>query len=189
MAKIGIVLATYNGEKYLSQMLDSLIAQKRPADFIVAVDDGSKDSTPEILKSYEGRLPLQVTCLPQNTGHRAAFSKALELAAPQLGENDLIALADQDDRGGKIAAICASPSVVLAPLGLLQGRRAVCYPGMEAALEGITWDKAPVAVDGHVVTGNGPAAAAPFALTLVAQSLGRDKAVEVANGMLLPTDF
>ena len=97
MAKIGIVLATYNGEKYLSQMLDSLIAQKRPADFIVAVDDGSKDSTPEILKSYEGRLPLQVTCLPQNTGHRAAFSKALELAAPQLGENDLIALADQDD--------------------------------------------------------------------------------------------
>ena len=97
MAKIGIVLATYNGEKYLSQMLDSLIAQKRPADFIVAVDDGSKDSTPEILKSYEGRLPLQVTCQPQNTGHRAAFSKALELAAPQLGENDLIALADQDD--------------------------------------------------------------------------------------------
>lgn len=111
--------------------------------------------------------------------------------APNLAAHEALcdALADQDERGGKIAAICASPSVVLAPLGLLQGRRAVCYPGMEAALEGVTWDKAPVAVDGHVVTGNGPAAAAPFALTLVAQSLGRDKAVEVANGMLLPTDF
>ena len=97
MAKIGIILATYNGEKYLTQMLDSLVAQTRTADFIVAVDDGSKDSTPEILKSYQDRLPLQVTCLPQNTGHRAAFSKALELAQPQLTDNDLIALADQDD--------------------------------------------------------------------------------------------
>ena len=97
MAKIGIVLATYNGEKYLAQMLDSLVAQTRPADFIVAVDDGSKDNTPAILKSYQDRLPLQVTILEKNSGHRAAFSKALELAQPQLGENDMIALADQDD--------------------------------------------------------------------------------------------
>ena len=50
MARIGIVLATYNGEKYLPQMLDSLIAQSRQADIIVAVDDGSKDSTPDIKK-------------------------------------------------------------------------------------------------------------------------------------------
>ena len=97
MAKIGIVLATYNGEKYLSQMLDSLVAQTRQADFIVAVDDGSKDNTPAILKSYQDRLPLQVTRLEKNSGHRAAFSKALELAQPQLSDSDLIALADQDD--------------------------------------------------------------------------------------------
>ena len=97
MAKIGIVLATYNGEKYLAQMLDSLVAQTRPADFIVAVDDGSKDNTPAILKSYQNHLPLQVTILEKNSGHRAAFSKALELAQPQLSSNDLIALADQDD--------------------------------------------------------------------------------------------
>ena len=97
MAKIGIVLATYNGEKYLTQMLDSLLAQTRQADFIVAVDDGSKDNTPTILKSYQDRLPLQVTILEKNSGHRAAFSKALELAKPQLSDNDLIALADQDD--------------------------------------------------------------------------------------------
>ena len=97
MAKIGIVLATYNGEKYLAQMLDSLVAQTRPADFIVAVDDGSKDNTPAILKSYQDRLPLQVTILEKNSGHRVAFSKALELAQPQLSSNDQIALADQDD--------------------------------------------------------------------------------------------
>lgn len=97
MAKICIVLATYNGEKYLSQMLDSLVAQTRPADMIIAVDDGSKDSSAQILESYCGKLPLQIHVSPQNQGHRAAFSKALEIAKSQLGPEDLIALADQDD--------------------------------------------------------------------------------------------
>lgn len=97
MARIYVVLATYNGEKYLSKMLDSLMAQSRPADKIIAVDDGSKDRTPEILKSYQDALPLQITCLEKNSGHRAAFSRALEIAQPQLADDDLIALADQDD--------------------------------------------------------------------------------------------
>lgn len=97
MARICIVLATYNGEKYLSKMLDSLVAQSRPADVIIAVDDGSKDSTCEILQKYRDALPLQIETLPQNTGHRAAFSHALSLAQKIITEDDLIALADQDD--------------------------------------------------------------------------------------------
>lgn len=97
MAKICIVLATYNGKNYLAQMLDSLEAQTRPADLIVAVDDGSKDESADILKSYANRLPLQITVLPKNGGHRAAFAKALELARPQINDTDFIALADQDD--------------------------------------------------------------------------------------------
>ena len=107
--------------------------------------------------------------------------------APNLADHEALcdALVAQEERGGKVAAICASPAVVLAPLGLLMGRAAVCYPGMDADIEGVNWGRTAVAVDGNVVTGNGPAAAAPFALTLVAQSLGRDKALEVAGGMLL----
>ena len=94
-------------------------------------------------------------------------------------------LTAQLGRGGKVAAICASPSVVLAPLGILDGRHAVCYPGMEASGD-IEWGEGlPVAVDGNVVTGNGPAAAAPFALTMVGLSLGNDAAAAVAAGMLL----
>jgi len=106
--------------------------------------------------------------------------------APNLAAHEGLceALAAQDDCGGKIGAICASPAVVLGPLGILAGRKAVCYPGLEDTIEGVNWGKSAVAVDGHVVTGNGPAAAAPFALTMVEQSLGRDKAEEVASGML-----
>ncbi|MBO4803233.1 MAG: DJ-1/PfpI family protein [Muribaculaceae bacterium] len=95
------------------------------------------------------------------------------------------ALAAQDERGGKVAAICASPSVVLACQGLLDGRHAVCYPGMEAPVEGVEWGDESVAVDGNITTGNGPSAAAPFALAMVAQSLGQEAADAVASGMLL----
>ncbi|WP_407444898.1 glycosyltransferase [Fibrobacter sp.] len=97
MSKICIVLATYNGEKYLPQMLDSLCAQTRKTDTIIAVDDGSKDSTLEILESYKDRLPLQITAFEKNCGHRAAFSKCLEIASTQTGDEDFIALADHDD--------------------------------------------------------------------------------------------
>ena len=95
--KICITLATYNGEKYLGEMLDSLVQQTRPADIIIAVDDCSKDSTYEILESYKGKLPLEITRFENNKGHRAAFSTALEKAATLLDDDDLIFLADQDD--------------------------------------------------------------------------------------------
>jgi len=106
--------------------------------------------------------------------------------APNLASHEALCavLEAQDARGGKVAAICASPAVVLAPLGLLQGREAVCYPGMEQGIEGVRWSRGAVAVDGNVVTGNGPAAATPFALSLVARSLGQEAASQVAAGML-----
>ena len=106
--------------------------------------------------------------------------------APNLLAHDGLreALLAQDERGGNIAAICASPAVVFGQLGILQGRKAVCYPGLEDSVEGVNWCNGQVAVDGHVVTGNGPAAATAFALMLVEQTVGADKAAEVAAGML-----
>lgn len=95
------------------------------------------------------------------------------------------ALVAQDAKGGKIAAICASPSVIFGPLGLLEGKRAVCYPGMEAGMEGAIAGSEPVATDGNIVTGNGPAAANEFGLTIVRESVGAEAARQVAEGMLL----
>ena len=76
-------------------MLDSLVAQTRPADVIIAVDDGSKDSTCEILERYKDKLPLEITKFEKNRGHRASFSTALEKARELLADDDLIFLADQ----------------------------------------------------------------------------------------------
>lgn len=89
--------------------------------------------------------------------------------------------------GGRIAAICASPAVVLAPLGLLAGRKATCYPGFENALVagGATPEAARVVVDGNVITGNGPSSSIAFGLAIVEATLGADAAQTVASGMLV----
>lgn len=94
------------------------------------------------------------------------------------------ALKAQNDKGGGIAAICASPSVVFGPLGLLEGKKAVCYPGMEAGMEGAVVGDGQVAVDGNIITGNGPAAATAFALAIAEAAQGKDAANAVAGGML-----
>lgn len=90
-----------------------------------------------------------------------------------------------NDQGGHIAAICASPAVVLAPLGILDGRMATCYPGFEDALAGGKHGSLPVEVDGNVVTGNGPGNTIKFALTIVAEALGEEVASGIAKGLLV----
>lgn len=97
MSKICIVMATYNGERYLQEMLNSLANQTRPADKIIVVDDGSTDSTPEILKKNQSNLPLQIFLCDTNQGHRAAFAKGLQEAQKETLGDDFIVLADQDD--------------------------------------------------------------------------------------------
>lgn len=108
--------------------------------------------------------------------------------ATNLAEHKALAelLMARNKQGGKIAAICASPAVVLAPLGVLNGKRGVCYPGFEDNMAGCdVVTSAPVVTDGNVTTGNGPAAATAFALQLVTISLGEAVAKSVADGMLL----
>lgn len=65
------------------------------------------------------------------------------------------------DRGALICAICAAP-MVLGRLGLLEGRRATCYPGFEEHLRGAELVKEPLVTDGRFITANGPGAAAAF---------------------------
>ena len=93
------------------------------------------------------------------------------------------AVVDQFTAGRKVAAICASPAVVLAPLGILDGKRATCYPGFEQALAEATYTGDLFTVDGNVTTGEGPAAAFPFAYELLAQLKDKNTADQIAEGM------
>ena len=78
-----------------------------------------------------------------------------------------------DASGKLVAAICAAPTV-LGGLGLLEGRRATCYPGCEDGLGGAEYIDAETVCDGNIITGSGLGAAIPFALELIAYLEGPD---------------
>lgn len=84
-----------------------------------------------------------------------------------------------------IAAICASPAVVLAPLGILDGKKATCYPGFEDYMKKSFLEGSPVVVCSNLITANGPSAAMQFALAIVSANHGEDVAYDIASGMLL----
>lgn len=106
--------------------------------------------------------------------------------ATNLAASDKLSdmLTRQFKNGGKIAAICAAPAVVLAPLGILDGRRATCYPGFEQKCSRAVMEERPVVALDTLITGNGPAAALPFAIAILANSKGEADASEVGQGML-----
>lgn len=69
-------------------------------------------------------------------------------------------------RGGHLAAICAAP-LVLGRRGLLEGKRATCYPGFESELKGAVITDSDVVTDGNITTGRGMTVSLPFAEELV----------------------
>ena len=87
------------------------------------------------------------------------------------------------EQGKKIAAICASPAVVLAQLGILDGKRATCYPGFEQMFRDATYTGDLVTVDGNITTGEGPAAAFPYAYELLTQLVDKQTSDLIAEGM------
>jgi 4-methyl-5(b-hydroxyethyl)-thiazole monophosphate biosynthesis len=87
---------------------------------------------------------------------------------------------------GKLtAAICAAPAVFLAPLGLLEGKKFTCYPGLEKEVSGGIWLTDKAVVDGNLVTSRGAGTAALFALAIIEFLAGKDKAMSVGEAVLL----
>ena len=88
----------------------------------------------------------------------------------------------QDNR--LIAAICASPRV-FGSLGLLNGKRVTCYPGIEPELTGARILPYDVAVDENIITGRGPGLVFDFGLAIVRYLNGHDIADSVTQDLLL----
>lgn len=87
------------------------------------------------------------------------------------------------ETGGAIAAICAAP-LVFGHLGLLKGRLATCYPGVDSELRGANYTAAIVEHDGNIITGKGPADAFEFGYTIVDYFLGEGASLPLRQGMI-----
>lgn len=92
-------------------------------------------------------------------------------------------LTEYYEKGGKVAAICAAPSV-FAKLGFLKERKATSYPTCLDGLEVGELREEPVVVDGNVTTSRGLGTAIDFALSLIAQLTGEEAAEEIAESVI-----
>lgn len=90
---ISIAMATYNGEKYLREQLDSILAQTISDFELIIGDDHSTDSTVDILQEYSAKDPrIHYYVNPVNIGFKKNFEQVIERC-----QGDYIALSDQDD--------------------------------------------------------------------------------------------
>ena len=92
--RLSIALATYNGERYLGEQLESLLQQTRLPDELVVFDDASTDSTPAIVQEFAKAAPFPVRF--QINAERLGSTRNFE-AAIRACSGDIIFLCDQDD--------------------------------------------------------------------------------------------
>ncbi len=121
----------------------------------------------EAIEDYDGII------LPGGTnGARlfAAYSPLLKDIKDFVKDNKLV------------AAICASPALVLAKTGILDNKNATCYPQFKDKLAKFVDEK--VVEDGNIITSQGPGTALAFALRLAHKLAGEKVALEVKTGML-----
>lgn len=117
---------------------------------------------------------LEAVILPGGkvgTDNLAADSRVAELVRYCSG-NGLI-----------IGAICAAPSV-LGGLGVLNGRKAVCYPGFESKLTGATVMDVPAVTDGNIITARGAGASLEFSYELIYAFCGKEKADDISRSII-----
>lgn len=89
----------------------------------------------------------------------------------------------QYEAGRLVSAICAGP-MIFGSLGISKGKRCTCYPGFEEHLVGAQYTEELVTVDGNVITGEGPAAAFPYAYTICEILCGKATAQSLRDGMM-----
>ena len=91
--KLSVIIPVYNTEKYLNKCLDSLVNQTLAGIEIVVVNDGSKDSSPQIIKEYMEKYPDRFIYINQeNSGQAVARNKALKVC-----NGEYIGFLDSDD--------------------------------------------------------------------------------------------
>jgi glycosyltransferase involved in cell wall biosynthesis len=107
-----VILPVYNGERFLAEAIDSVLAQTRPELELLAIDDGSTDASADILADFAARDPRVIVMTQANAGVTAARNAGI---AGSRG--NYIAFLDQDDRWTPdalalhLAALAANPGL------------------------------------------------------------------------------
>ncbi len=112
------------------------------------------------------------------------------LGTKNLGASDRVtkALKKMNEAGKIVAAICAAPSV-LGACGILEGKKATCYPGFEDQLTGAEFVDEMAVIDGNVITSRGLGTSMEFGFALLQQLVSREKAEEIRQQIVFKYNF
>jgi glycosyltransferase involved in cell wall biosynthesis len=96
---VSVALATYNGERYLAEQLDSIASQSQLPDELIVGDDRSTDSTERVVREFAQKVPFAVhfSCNEERLGSSQNFASLLARC-----QGDVILLSDQDDRWSEL---------------------------------------------------------------------------------------
>ena len=95
--KVQILLATYNGEKFLREQLDSIVNQEYKLWNLLIHDDGSVDNTISILNEYQNNYPKKIRLLIDQKIFSSASKNFMHLIEKRCRKANLYCLCDQDD--------------------------------------------------------------------------------------------
>ncbi len=126
----------------------------------------------KVISEIDNTNDMEFLILPGGAGH--------ELLDKSQDVHRLIDIAHSN--GIYIGAICAAPSI-LGKKKLLEGKRAVCFPGFEKYLRGAKLQSDKVVVDGKFVTAKGAGAAAEFGFAICEILKGKDVADKLSATM------
>lgn len=90
--KVSVAMATYNGEKYLEQQIDSILMQLGSDDELIISDDHSSDRTVAIIEKYINNDHRVKLFMNEESGVTSNFENAIKRT-----QNEIIFLSDQDD--------------------------------------------------------------------------------------------
>ena len=143
---------------------------------------------PSLTVTTSHRISMQADALFSETDFSDAEMLILPGGMPgttHLAESSALCtlVTDHCKAGGNIAAICAAPTV-FGQLGLLEGRRACCYPGLEERILGAQTTTDPVTVDGNIITSRGMGTAIAFAAAIIEKLAGSEKATAILNSIV-----
>lgn len=135
-----------------------------------------------ISDSYEVTSSHNVTLKTDKLINEADFDEAEMIILPGgiPGTPNLLAcktltdkIVEFNEKGKLLAAVCAAPTI-FAKLGILNGRKATCYPSMTEELTGAAYVKQPVVIDGNIITSRGMGTCIDFAGEIITKL--KDKA-------------
>ncbi len=151
----------------------------------IQVDVAGVDST-EIISSHNIKIVCDIEISQaQETYDVIVLPGGMPGSSNLANSFEVIRRVINTSQNGFVCALCAAPAVVLANTGILDKKKATCYPSMEKVAPSINFThEIRCIVDNKVITAQGPGVAEEFAFTIVKEVLGEEKMLELKKGFI-----